>query len=179
MPRQIVIDCYEWQVGDIIRAQIGFLVRDISTYPYQRILRSDLVPWLEQLHAGYFARQVDPANKHWPKLAPSTIRKKGHDTILIDTTRLIKSLAGPTADSIRHVSQNTLEFGTAVPYAAYHQEGSVKWLFLRGIRRAAGTLRRGVRIPGLPPRRHVGLNNTTSTTMAGVVADALVRALSR
>lgn len=63
----------------------------------------------------------------WAALAPSTLKRKVvRKGILRVTDRLFNSLVGPrrTADSIVEVGKRQLVFGTAVPYARYHQFGT-------------------------------------------------------
>lgn len=82
-------------------------------------------------HGKYFARAAGPSGEQWPPLSPFTIKKKGHDTILVETGRLRASLTHPdgSADSIRErVSEFTgsgagYSFGTGVPYSAPHDRG--------------------------------------------------------
>ena len=61
----------------------------------------------------------------WPALAPSTVARKGHSRILIDTRRLIRSVTlESSADKVIEITDNSLVFGTNVPYARYHEEGT-------------------------------------------------------
>lgn len=63
----------------------------------------------------------------WAPLAPSTLRRKTQRKgILRVTDRLFDSLVGPrrTPDSIVEVGKRQLVFGTAVPYARFHQRGT-------------------------------------------------------
>lgn len=68
----------------------------------------------------------------WPPLAESTVRQKGHSDILIDTLALYASLADP-GNAIKHMDAHSMEYGTDVSYAHWHQDGGYK--------------------PGRPPRR--------------------------
>ena len=92
-----------------------------SEQHYDTILRKQ-IPWLEAVHQEYFSGARGPDRTAWPPLAPSTIRKKGHSTILVDTRALIASLTGTAPQAIRKVEQGMLEFGTGVPYSIYHQQ---------------------------------------------------------
>lgn len=118
---------------------------------------STLEPFLSHLegsHASHFAAQSNPIGTPWAPLAASTIARKGHDTILVETTRLKSSLTGKTQDSIRAVSHRGLLFGTEVPYAIFHQDGG-----------------------RLPKREHVGMNNETTQQIVDAVADRTVEEL--
>lgn len=101
---------------------------------------------MADLHTRYFADASDPNGQPWPPLAPATIQRKGHDTILVDTNRLRTSLTSmlqaSSGDAIRDIAELADEtdiiFGTAVEYSMFHD-------FNSGNR---------------PARRHVGLNET-------------------
>lgn len=110
----------------VIRQQQAKVEQYVRGMSYEKILR-DQLPWLERKHADYFGHGVDPVGRLWPVLAPSTIRKKGKDDILIDTSRLMASLTGQSPDAVREVTDKSLTFGTRVPYSRYHQQGSNKW----------------------------------------------------
>jgi phage gpG-like protein len=63
----------------------------------------------------------------WKRLAPSTIEKKGHSAILIDTGQLIESLTVPGAEhQVLTIDESPVgfEFGTDRPWAFVHQYGS-------------------------------------------------------
>jgi phage gpG-like protein len=87
---------------------------------------------LEKDHREFFAGEHTPDGTPWLPLAESTIRRKGHDTILRDTGRLNRSLTsgGLTSDgeSVREIvdegPNKGFSFGTSVPYGIIHQEGA-------------------------------------------------------
>lgn len=61
----------------------------------------------------------------WKKLKPSTVARKGHEIILVETGALKKSLSEYDAPfQIHHVTNSTVEFGTEHPFAAIHQHGT-------------------------------------------------------
>jgi phage gpG-like protein len=69
------------------------------------------------------------ASGKWADLAPSTIARKGHDTILQDTGELMASLTqrdaqGERGGNIFEVTPEHLRFGTSDPVAGYHQSGT-------------------------------------------------------
>jgi len=76
---------------------------------------------LQSTVRNHFLSQSGPGG--WPPLAQSTIAKKGHSTILIETGRLLASLTGRSRDTILDVSRLRMRWGTRVPYAAFHEEG--------------------------------------------------------
>ena len=116
---------------------------------------------LETQHEVYFKSEIDPRGSKWAPLAQSTIARKGHMQILYETGRLRDSLQGRTGDSIREVSsgegqESFLVFGTSVPYAIYHQDGTAR----------------------MAQREHVGLNETLGDMFAEQVADAAAKTLA-
>lgn len=74
---------------------------------------------------------TDRFGETWARLAPSTIAKKGHDAILIDSMDLYNSLAaGRQArdfegafDTILETAPGMVSVGTRVDYAIFHQLG--------------------------------------------------------
>jgi len=101
--------------------------RDVQEIDWREFFL-DQADRLEGDHKTYFDEARSPRGTPWAKLAASTIRRKGHDKILIDTGRLIKSLTQRGGDAIREpfVSGNMagLVFGTSVPYAHFHMSGT-------------------------------------------------------
>lgn len=139
---QIVFDGIEVDFGDL---------------PYGAMLKDELGE-LEQLHAGFFASSTGPDGAKWPPLAPSTVKRKGHSTILVETSALQASLTQPNAGVRTVVDEpagTTLAFGTDVPYSVFHDADS------------------GSR----PARRHVGVDDQFVTKMANRIADAVVKGL--
>jgi phage gpG-like protein len=62
----------------------------------------------------------------WKRLAPSTIERKGHDTILVDTGALKASVTEAGAPfQILDFDKEGLNFGTDRPWAFVHQYGRV------------------------------------------------------
>ncbi|WP_169314853.1 phage virion morphogenesis protein [Rubinisphaera brasiliensis] len=114
-------------------------------------------PVLEQSHAKGFQEARSSAGDNWPALAPSTVKRKGHDTILVDTGRLKQSLASQTQHSVREVSDRGRGalFGTQVPYSIFHQQGGGR----------------------LPQRQHVGITNADEEILSDRVADFAVESL--
>ena len=73
-------------------------------------------------HADRFGLENDPNLSAWPPLAAATIARKGHDTILVDTGRLRRSLTtkGHT-DHTGEIADRGLTFGTDVPYSRFQK----------------------------------------------------------
>lgn len=112
-----------------------------------------------------FVNAVGPDGGAWPPLAASTIRRKGHAAILVDTGALFRSLTArglrqSTGDAVREAIQTEtgghLSFGTSVPYSVYHD-------------RASGSR---------PARRHVGINESYLDGMVNRVADYTIEKLT-
>lgn len=105
---------------------------------------------LEDLHHSYFNTESGPDGEGWAVLSPETIARKGHDTILVDTERLARSLIEDGPDAIREISEDAttaeLIYGTAVPYSVYHNADT--------------------------GREHIGVNDQHLDDMTDVVVDA-------
>lgn len=133
---------------------------DFLTINYQNYLKRELKE-LEKQHASYWEKDAGPDGTAWPELAPSTIKRKGHATILVDTKRLKPSLAQRTADSIRETYEeghnHGLEFGTEVPYSMDHDEAT----------------------SNRPARRHVGTNEEHLAAMTERAADYTLNELKK
>jgi len=84
---------------------------------------------LQMDHAEFFSASKSPSGNKWADLAESTIRRKGHSTILVETDKLRQSLTEAGAnfalrEFFRESDAVALEFGTAVPYAHWHMTGT-------------------------------------------------------
>lgn len=132
---------------------------DFSEVPYGAMLKEEL-GHLEQLHAGFFASSTGPDGNKWPPLAPSTVKRKGHSTILVETSALKASLTQPQAGVrivIDEPAGTVMSFGTDVPYSVFHDAAS------------------GSR----PARRHVGANEEYVNKLANRIADGVVKGLKQ
>lgn len=120
---------------------------------------SDVTEWLlwrlEQDHQKFFSEGKDANGSAWAPLRPSTIKKKGHGIILVETERLMNSLTRAGGDSIRAHNARGAVFGTRVPYSIYHQLGTAI----------------------LPQRAPVGVDKATVEDMLTNVADHEIQAL--
>lgn len=134
---------------------------------YQNMnLRFPLEVWLHNMqerHGEYYAGEVDPSGEPWQPLAPFTVRKKGHDTILVETGRMKASLESDTEDSIRQATSSRLlhsaTFGTRHEHAMTHQLGDES--------------RR------IPQRMHVGMTEHDVDRLVEDIADEIVGQLRR
>lgn len=108
---------------------------------------------LQELHQEHFVNQSAPQGEKWPALHPMTIRKKGHSTILIETSDLVASLSDATHHyAVRQYDNQQLTFGTRRPHADTHQYGS----------------------DNIPQREHVGLGDSQLSFVQEVMADTAV-----
>ncbi len=95
----------------------------LATIP-SRISAPVAVRFNELLRAE-FDSGSDPYGKPWAPLKPSTVRKKGHDLVLIETNKLAaETIAIPRGGA-------GIELIT-LPYGAFHQTGT-KWMVPREI----------------------------------------------
>lgn len=142
---------------DIDRAKASLQAR-VEALDFTTVMRG-ITRDLEKLHELYFDRQGGPEGA-WKPLAPATVAKKGHATILEETERLRNSLASRTSDSIRELTRNgnrtTLRFGTTREHAPKHQRGTAR----------------------IPKRMHTGFTRAESRVMAQRVAISTVRQLT-
>ena len=80
-----------------------------------------------QMVAEQFATQGESGGTPWADLAPSTLRRKkgGGGSILNNTGALFSSLVDPDAPGHLESADNlSLEIGTDLPYAMFHQLGA-------------------------------------------------------
>jgi phage gpG-like protein len=128
-------------------------------FDWKPFLANEINAAIERYETGYYEAQADPFGEAWKPLAEYTIRKKGHDTILVDSGRMKGSLTGRTGDSVVDVFQEGMNAGltrgTSVEYAGYHQTGTKT----------------------IPQRAHVGLNEEKADQLAEFAADEAVRQL--
>lgn len=113
---------------------------------------------LEDLHKEYFASATSPDGDRWEPLAASTVQRKGHAKILIDTQALFQSLTDSGGqDAIRETDPEFVLFGTRREWA---------WVHMFGIETPGR--------PRLPARVHTGISQQGIDRVMDVVADACV-----
>ena len=129
------------------------IMQKVEQADYSEVFR-EVLPILTEQEQRMFDEERDSSGRSWPPLAQSTIVKKGHDQILVDTGALRKSLVDiDDSFNIHEIQPRELIFGTSDPKALYHQEGTG-------------------RMPARPP---VGISDETAETIAEFVADETVR----
>lgn len=112
---------------------------------------------LEEKHRSGFESQQSPTGEAWRPLAPSTVKRKGHDTILFETGKLKASLTGKAAEAIRESTAKDMTFGTSVEYAGFHQRGTST----------------------IPQRVHVGASENSLKLLEDGIADFIVDLMKR
>ena len=108
------------------------------------------------VEAEAFEKESEPGGTPWAPLAESTIRRKGHDRILFETGDLMASfvaVGGP--GNISEVSDHGSLFGTSVPYAIFHDQGTS-------------------RMPARPP---VGINDAAVDRLVDMVTERTIQAI--
>lgn len=144
---------------DDLQGVLDDVAKQFGDIDYQPVLVSALKD-MESLHESYFASGAGPAGT-WPPNAPSTVRRKGHATVLVEKGKLRASLNSPGGDAVRDVfkegadNQHGLVFGTSVEHSIFNQEGT----------------------PTAPARPHVGLTEQALDRIAENVADYTVERL--
>ncbi len=78
----------------------------------------------EVLQPGTEEHFLTAGNGTWAALAPSTVQRKGHDTILFDSGALFRSFQKGGADHVEEISRDRLRWGSRRPYALFHQTGT-------------------------------------------------------
>ena len=134
------------------------MVRRLEEPTFNREQWQTTVEVLEEMHHQYFTSATDPSGAAWEPLAASTVARKGHAKILIDTQNLFQSLTDSGAgDAVREFDQDFLLFGTRREWA---------WVHMFGIDRPDR--------PRLPARVHTGISEEGVQQVVEVVADASV-----
>jgi len=83
-----------------------------------------IIEAMELEHESYFDRDAGPDGEPWQPLAPYTIAKKGHATILEEDGILRQSLTeSGSPEAIREMTLAEVVFGTSRDHAWKHQDG--------------------------------------------------------
>jgi phage gpG-like protein len=122
----------------------------VTNFEGSDVLQDEIVPLLAHVHEDYFNQQAGPDGP-WAALAPSTVNRKGHDTILIDTGTMRSSLLFEGGDHIQDVGADFLTWGTDDPKSYFHQMGTSR----------------------IPARPFVGLKDGDIDQIAEKIADAV------
>jgi len=118
-----VVQFYEWNksiVHQAERFQEGRVAAELMK-PVFDLIALDMMRTEDKM----FSSQGRRYGGMWKPLAPSTVYKKGHSTILVDTGALRRSLTTPEAPyQILNIDNEGILFGTSRPWAYVHQYGS-------------------------------------------------------
>ena len=137
------------------------LAEDFGATPMRELMEGEVAEVDEETRER-FANQVASNGEAWAPLAPSTVKRKGHARILMETGRLGVSLSEAThpdavVEIVDEPGQGGFSRGTAVEYAGFHQTGTA-------------------RMPARPP---VGVSEEYCDGFAERAADHLVEHLKR
>lgn len=138
----------------------------------------DLTPALEDIgehlmnsHQQRFKDQVAPDGTPWAPLSPSYQRTKARNK------NRILFLDGKLAQNFRYqISNNELNFGTNVPYAAHHHFGTKPYTIKPKSKKAlafGGVVVKKVNHPGLPARPFFGVNEADNEEILKLLAEHL------
>lgn len=113
---------------------LGELVvkRDLAAFGHNLVdltdAMHDVATILREATEEQFATEGHHASGGWPDLADSTNRDRERHgfppehPIMVRTERLLSSLTRKAdPEHVEHASEDSLRFGTLVPYAVYHQ----------------------------------------------------------
>jgi phage gpG-like protein len=121
---------------------------------YRDVLGHEVVPLLSGVHEDYFNQEAGPEGP-WAALKERTIKKKGFDTVLIESNYMRSSLLFTGApDHVEDIEERYLTWGTSDPKAAIHQDGAPQ--------------------KNIPARPFVGLNDAPIDQITDLIADETV-----
>lgn len=162
------------------------IVEDFEAIDYTAVM-SDELNRLSDLHRGFFNASSGPDGVAWKPNAPSTIRQKGHSTVLrgVRSAKPRKRKGGPkfvrtrwiggfrlatsltlksgqsTGDAIREGIQTDtggwMKFGTDVEYSGYNDQGTSR----------------------IPARPHIGMDDKHLDGMVERTLDYTIKELAK
>ena len=138
---------------DGLRDLVYGMCEQLAEPQFERERWQETVEVLEAMHEAYFASSSGPDGQPWQPLAASTVAKKGHAKILVETRRLQESLASSGhVDAVRDLDQDFMLFGTRREWAWIHQQGGRR----------------------IPQRMHTGISEGGVDNVVSTMADACV-----
>lgn len=110
-------------VSLVINPPVEFILKQSGAFQRALVTEMDAMYEMFKPVLGEMEAEQWASNGHgeWPPLAPSTVARKGHSTILVDTGALRASLVDP--GSAMRIMGVDAEYGTNIGYAFYHQDG--------------------------------------------------------
>lgn len=141
---------------------IGDVIEDFKAVEFREALDQIGAKFAEKTTQNFLS-ESSPSGSPWEPLSPFTIAKKGHDTILVDSTTMRKSVV--LRDAPHHIErigknaagEEEIVYGTDVAYAVFHQEGTAR----------------------MPQREFLGLEEKDADDIAEIVADHIVEKLKQ
>ncbi len=115
---------------------------------------------LRERHERTYDAMTEPDGTPWAPNAPSTIARKGHGIVLVETHRLKPSVLEPGhPDHVEEILPDGrgLSWGSSVPYGMVHQEGLLA--------------------PKVPQRAFLGMTESSISQVLNSVADRAVESL--
>jgi phage virion morphogenesis protein len=136
-----------------LEAELRGLGIDPATADFSRALNITAV-YLAGMTKRNFTGSHDPDGSPWPPLKNPSRRRGGRSAKpLVDRGLLMASVSAQGGGSVRDVTPRSLEFGTNVSYAGYHQFGTRT----------------------IPARRFLGITDAMAKRIEELVADDVVR----
>ena len=109
----------------VLRPPLSFIMRQSGAFRMRLLDFRKLWEAFGEIMGDIEREQFETeGHGEWPGLAASTIERKGHSEILVDTGKLRDSLVNPAA--AMQISARSMSYGTDVDYAGYHQSGTPK-----------------------------------------------------
>ena len=113
-------------IDDVVASLQGKMKRLRNLRPVWR----SLLAWLRQVTIDQFATAGGRSRDRWQPLSPIYGARKSRvwpgKPILRASDRLFQSLTGSNQDSIVEIEAGSFTWGTATPYARYHQRGTAR-----------------------------------------------------
>lgn len=104
----------------VARTLFGISGRVVDVEPAM----GDVLDLIRRATRAQFDSEGASGSGGWPRLAESTIRRKGNARVLRDTDALYRALTGETGESVAITKADGLDFGTTLFYAHLHQTGT-------------------------------------------------------
>ncbi len=121
----MIEDTVETDSIDDIIALVDRMIQPIIAPQMTSTRWQEFIDYFQEMERRIFADESSPDGEPWEELKPETIRRKGHDIILIELQLLIDSMTDSGAThAIRETSDTELFFGT-----------NREWAWTRGGRR--------------------------------------------
>lgn len=141
---------------------IGDVIEDFKAIEFREALDQIGAKFAEKTSQNFLS-ESSPSGLPWEPLSPVTVARKGHDTILVDSNTMRKSVV--LRDAPHHIERigrnaagdDEIVYGTDVMYAVIHQEGSGR----------------------IPQREFLGLEEKDADDIADIVADHIVEKLKQ